>query len=165
MLNKSRNPGCSSRASHWAACERRGNNLKGFKDFRGENGSSQGQSLALTVFYVPDSLDSRQGETRLCGSLLLRGSLKGSQSLSNSVSKTVNRRDSRTAAAKQGGMKRPSPEACEGASGANSRGYPQPSTKPSKWHQIALSRSLICTGALWNSAACGTNRGNDLPPL
>ena len=35
-----------------------GNNLNGFKDFRSENGSSQGQNLALTDLGVPSSLDS-----------------------------------------------------------------------------------------------------------
>jgi len=38
--------------------EREGNNLKVFKDFRTENGSSQGQNLAVTVLHVPSSLDS-----------------------------------------------------------------------------------------------------------
>ena len=36
---------------------REGNNLNGLKDFRLENGSSQGQNVALTVSCVPDSLD------------------------------------------------------------------------------------------------------------
>ena len=40
------------------APERRGDNLKGFKGFHLKNGSSQGQDLALTVLYVPCSLDS-----------------------------------------------------------------------------------------------------------
>ena len=31
-----------------------GNTLKGFNDFRTENGSNQGQSLALTVLFVPN---------------------------------------------------------------------------------------------------------------
>ena len=31
------------------------NNLEGFQDFRTENGSSQGQNLAVTVFFVPNS--------------------------------------------------------------------------------------------------------------
>ena len=36
----------------------RGKNLHGLKDFRTENGSSQGQNLALTGSFVPGSLDS-----------------------------------------------------------------------------------------------------------
>jgi len=32
--------------------------LNGFNDFRTENGSSQDQNLALTVLFVPNSLDS-----------------------------------------------------------------------------------------------------------
>jgi len=35
------------------AVERMGNNLKGVKNFRTENGSSQGPNLALTVLFVP----------------------------------------------------------------------------------------------------------------
>jgi len=38
--------------------ERGGNNLNGFKDIRTENGSRQGQNLALTGLCVPRSLDS-----------------------------------------------------------------------------------------------------------
>jgi len=38
--------------------ERVGINLNGFKDFRTENGSSQGQDLALTGSFVPRTLDS-----------------------------------------------------------------------------------------------------------
>jgi len=44
-----------------AAAERGGNNLKGRDDFRAENGSSQGQNLALTGSFVPCSLESGQG--------------------------------------------------------------------------------------------------------
>ena len=40
------------------AAERQGNNLKGLEDFRLENGSSQGQNLALTFFFVTNSLDT-----------------------------------------------------------------------------------------------------------
>ena len=36
----------------------RGKNLHGLKDFRTENGSSQGQNLALTGSFVPRSLGS-----------------------------------------------------------------------------------------------------------
>jgi len=38
--------------------ERVGNNLNGFKDFRTENGSSQGQNLAFTGLFAPGSIDS-----------------------------------------------------------------------------------------------------------
>ena len=38
--------------------ERVANNLNGFKDFRTENGSSQGQNLALTGSFVLSWLDS-----------------------------------------------------------------------------------------------------------
>ena len=41
-----------------ASGERGGNRLNGFHDCRTENGSSQGQILALTAFCVPRSLDS-----------------------------------------------------------------------------------------------------------
>jgi len=41
------------------AAERGGSNSKGFQDFRTENGSRQGQILALAVLCVPCSLDSR----------------------------------------------------------------------------------------------------------
>jgi len=41
-----------------AAAEREGNNLKYSKDVCLKNGSSQGQNLALTVVFVPISLDS-----------------------------------------------------------------------------------------------------------
>ena len=40
-------------ASEWG-----GDNLNGVQDFRTENGSSQGQNLALTGLIVPSSLDS-----------------------------------------------------------------------------------------------------------
>jgi len=39
--------------TNWEAAERGGGNLKGFKDFRTENGSSQGQILVLNVLFVP----------------------------------------------------------------------------------------------------------------
>ena len=38
--------------------DRRGSNLKGFKDVCSKNGSSQGQNLALTFLFIPTSLDS-----------------------------------------------------------------------------------------------------------
>jgi len=41
--------------------ERRGNTLTGFPDFRIENGSSQGQNLALTGLCVSSSRDSGRG--------------------------------------------------------------------------------------------------------
>jgi len=41
-----------------AAAEMGGNNLNGCQDFRTENGSGQGQNLALTGLFVPSSLDS-----------------------------------------------------------------------------------------------------------
>ena len=44
-----------------SATERGGNNLTGFKDFHLENGSSQGQNLALSAVCVPGSLDSEKG--------------------------------------------------------------------------------------------------------
>ena len=40
------------------AAERGGNDLKGCEDFRIENGSRRGLNLALTVLFVPSSLDS-----------------------------------------------------------------------------------------------------------
>jgi len=40
------------------AAEREGNILKYFKDVCLENGSSQGQNLAFTVLFVPNSLKS-----------------------------------------------------------------------------------------------------------
>jgi len=46
------------------ASDRRGNTFKGFKDVRAINGSSQGQNLALTVLYVPSSLDSGPARDR-----------------------------------------------------------------------------------------------------
>jgi len=39
-----------------------GENLKGFKDFRTENGSSQDHNLALTGLVFPSSLDSGNKE-------------------------------------------------------------------------------------------------------
>jgi len=47
-----------------SACERGGNNYKGFKDFRTENGSSQGQNLAVTGVSVPDPRHLRRGHLR-----------------------------------------------------------------------------------------------------
>ena len=41
-----------------SAAEREGNKSNGFENIRRENGSSQGQILALTVLCVPNSLDS-----------------------------------------------------------------------------------------------------------
>jgi hypothetical protein len=41
-----------------ASAEQDGNNVKGFENFCLMNGSNQGQDLALTVLYVPYSLDS-----------------------------------------------------------------------------------------------------------
>ena len=41
-----------------AANERGGNDLSYFQDFRTENGSSQGQYLALIVVFIPSSFDS-----------------------------------------------------------------------------------------------------------
>ena len=38
-----------------SASEREGNNSNALKDFRGGNGSSQGQNLAVTVLFVPCS--------------------------------------------------------------------------------------------------------------
>jgi len=46
-----------ARALAAAAAERDGNNFEDFKDFYPKNGSSQAQNLAVTVFFVPDSLD------------------------------------------------------------------------------------------------------------
>ena len=40
------------------AVERGGNTLHDFRDFCTNNGSSQGQHLALTVLFEPNSLDS-----------------------------------------------------------------------------------------------------------
>ena len=39
------------------ATEQRGDNLNNVHEFRTENASSQGQDLALTGLFVPDSLD------------------------------------------------------------------------------------------------------------
>jgi len=44
------------------AAERKGNNVNGFKDFRTENGSSEGQNLALTDSFVPSLLDNGPAE-------------------------------------------------------------------------------------------------------
>jgi len=45
-----------------------GNTLRGFKDFCLNDGSSQGQNLAVTVLYVPNSFDIgfRGASTRRC---------------------------------------------------------------------------------------------------
>jgi len=48
----------SARPCWQSAAQRGGNTLNGFTDFRTENGSSQGQKLALTGLFVPSSLDS-----------------------------------------------------------------------------------------------------------
>ena len=40
-----------------SAVDRGGNLLNGSTDFRTENGSSQGLNLAVTVLFVPNSLD------------------------------------------------------------------------------------------------------------
>ena len=48
------------------AAERGSNNLKSVKGFC-QNGSSQGLNLALTVLYVPNSLDSGRGVLSLRG--------------------------------------------------------------------------------------------------
>ena len=50
-------------------CRAGGNNLDGFKNFRTENGSSQGQNMALTGSFVPSSLDSGFRDQILCASL------------------------------------------------------------------------------------------------
>jgi len=50
-----------------SAGERGGDDSNGFKDFRTENGSSQGQKLVLTGFFVASSLDSGVG--RCTGSI------------------------------------------------------------------------------------------------
>jgi len=44
------------------AAEREGNNLKGFKHFCLQNGSSQGHNLALTVLFVLNSLAIGSGQ-------------------------------------------------------------------------------------------------------
>jgi len=41
-------------------CRARGEQLDFFKDICLKNGSSQGQNLALTVLFVPNSLDSSE---------------------------------------------------------------------------------------------------------
>jgi len=43
---------------HSSAGERGGNSLNDFRDMRTENGSNQGRNLALTLLFVPNSLDS-----------------------------------------------------------------------------------------------------------
>jgi len=48
---------CRGRAQGFAG-EQIWNNLNGVKDFRTDNGSGQGQNLALTGVFVPSSLDS-----------------------------------------------------------------------------------------------------------
>ena len=42
-----------------------GNNLQGFKNFRTKNGSSQGQNLALTGSFVPNSLAGAEVRRRV----------------------------------------------------------------------------------------------------
>ena len=53
--------GRSTRLRQSSTGERGGNNLNGFKNFRTENGSSQGQNLALTGLFVPSSLGRARG--------------------------------------------------------------------------------------------------------
>ena len=61
---------CVALTAPGAAVERGGTTLNGVKDFRSENGllpengSSQGQNMALTCLFVPNLLDSGQPETR-----------------------------------------------------------------------------------------------------
>ena len=50
---------CLKRQSPACATDREGNNFNGFKDFRTENGSSEGQNLAVTVLCVQNSLVAR----------------------------------------------------------------------------------------------------------
>ena len=71
-------------SSFETASERRGNNSKVFKDFSLKNGSSQGQSLALAVLYVPSLLDS--------GTLICTESHRKSLSGVGSVVLQANRR-------------------------------------------------------------------------
>jgi len=47
-----------NKASRGSSTEQKGNDPKGFKGFPLKNGSRQGQNLALTIRYVPKSLDS-----------------------------------------------------------------------------------------------------------
>ena len=58
MYPQNRSPSANRRRIQRAATDREGNNLKDFKDFNLENGSSQGHNLALTVLRVPSPLDS-----------------------------------------------------------------------------------------------------------
>jgi hypothetical protein len=53
-----------------AAAEREANNLKGFEVFCLKTGSSRDQNPALTVLFVPKSVDSISGGSRQqeCGS-------------------------------------------------------------------------------------------------
>jgi len=53
--------GCTSRVEIWSADDRM-DHLNYFEDFCTENGSSQGQNLALTGLFVPSSLDSGRVE-------------------------------------------------------------------------------------------------------
>jgi len=48
-----------------SAVERGGTNLNSLKYFRTENSSSQGQNLAVTLLFVPSSLDSGWPESGL----------------------------------------------------------------------------------------------------
>ena len=52
-----------------AAVEREGDTLNGFKDFHLENGSKQGQNLALTGFCVPCSLEIGNSKVLLIRSI------------------------------------------------------------------------------------------------
>ena len=54
---------------HHNPTERERNNLHGFQDFGLENGSSQGQNLALTVLLVPGLLEAGKEGARLPGRL------------------------------------------------------------------------------------------------
>jgi len=46
-----------------AAAEREGNTLHSFKDFGLNNGSRRGHNMALTVLFVPNSIDGSMGST------------------------------------------------------------------------------------------------------
>jgi len=51
-----------------------GNNLKGSKDLRLKNGSSQGQNLAVTVLFVLNALDSAPPPKKTVSGFGVRGS-------------------------------------------------------------------------------------------
>ena len=55
---QSRHPGQGHFRFARTTSEQDGNELKGFEDFCLKNGSSRSQNLALTVSFVPNSLDS-----------------------------------------------------------------------------------------------------------